>query len=386
MSTINNLRKNKFVFFIEAFIRVIMNKFIRLVCGLRKIFKNHEPPSSVYGIILNGGIGDCIMAVPAIHQLSKVAEAIYLIVPSHSKIFFETYENIHVCEYEGSHRKLEQFYRWVLFLRQRKMTILSFNPRFEFFLVSLLSPHSRYFGFIQDRITLSGYGLSFDDVDVSGMNKMTRYRTLVEHLDFSVSSEAFDWAFYFKSKYSCAMFKTDYVVCAPGKTNLWPAGRWAPERFSKSIEKVANKYGLTVIFVGTSDQSFDVATVIEKLDGKTSFIDLCGRTNMKELISVIIGARAVLCNDSGIMHLANLVEVPCISIFSFSCPNEFSWGDKAIPIHAKKLPCQPCVPSVGSLIGDNFAFHCPYNSACDRSVKSVAVIEAFERIFNDGEI
>jgi ADP-heptose:LPS heptosyltransferase len=49
-------------------------------------------------------------------------------------------------------------------------------------------------------------------------------------------------------------------------------------------------------------------------------VDLLGKTNLLELISLLRGAKFVVSVDSGPMHLAAALEVPLLSIHTWSDP------------------------------------------------------------------
>ncbi len=95
-----------------------------------------------------------------------------------------------------------------------------------------------------------------------------------------------------------------YAVLVPGAAPHRPEKRFPAEKF----REVAAGLGLPVIVAGTAGER-PLAQVI----GGT---DLTGKTNFLQLASVFRGAALAIGNDTGPMHLAAALGVPCISLFS----------------------------------------------------------------------
>lgn len=101
--------------------------------------------------------------------------------------------------------------------------------------------------------------------------------------------------------------KNDYAVIAPGAR--WPTKRWLPERFGKVASMLPLK---TIIVGGKSDVSL-AEEVVTASKGKATSI--AGKTGLKDLAAIIGGARFMLCNDSGPMHIAAALNIPVFAIF-----------------------------------------------------------------------
>ena len=106
------------------------------------------------------------------------------------------------------------------------------------------------------------------------------------------------------------------VIClAPGSSNTpekrWPIANWV-NLLKLLIENFpSNEFRL----VGTTSDS----KICNEIKLKVPFRnvrDLSGKTNLVELCSLFLNARALICNDSGSMHLANATGTPIVAIFS----------------------------------------------------------------------
>jgi ADP-heptose:LPS heptosyltransferase len=71
-------------------------------------------------------------------------------------------------------------------------------------------------------------------------------------------------------------------------------------------------------------------------------IDICGRTDIKELAGILSLCKFVVGSDTGAMHLANAVGIKNVFIFGGSDINETSPVGKNSKIVSAYLPCSPC--------------------------------------------
>jgi lipopolysaccharide heptosyltransferase II len=137
---------------------------------------------------------------------------------------------------------------------------------------------------------------------------------------------------------------TDFVVLAPGgAANVkeeMDSRRWGAENFT-ALAGMLIHAGWKVMLLGSSgDQKI---TRLVKA-AQPEVIDLCGRTTLSEAAALMKKARLVVCNDSGLMHLADAVGARIIAIFGPTHPEEkkpLSSGNIAV-WKGEKLECSPC--------------------------------------------
>lgn len=126
----------------------------------------------------------------------------------------------------------------------------------------------------------------------------------------------------------------DYAVMVPGarwKTKMWPT-----EYFGLLAAQLPIK---TFVVGGTSDISIAEA-VVRASEGRA--VSLAGKTSLRELISIIRGARFVCSNDSGPMHIAAACTVPVIAIFGPTSPAKTGPYGDGHRIVSRKAVCSPC--------------------------------------------
>lgn len=115
--------------------------------------------------------------------------------------------------------------------------------------------------------------------------------------------------------------------------------------------------------VGTGDE------VCQGLPADKCF-NMCGKTDLQELMQLVRFSRFMICNDSGIMHLGAVLGKEGIAVFGSTDPT--ATGPISPLWHAlsERTPCSPC-----------FEHICPYgHKKCMDSVSAGAIIEEMKKI------
>ena len=103
-----------------------------------------------------------------------------------------------------------------------------------------------------------------------------------------------------------------YVVLIPGAAAHRPRKRWPAARFGELAQRVAAR-GQTPVIVGGPADVPHAATIRAACPEAT---DLTGRTTLLQLANVLSRAGLVVGNDTGPTHLAAVLGVPTIALFS----------------------------------------------------------------------
>ena len=104
----------------------------------------------------------------------------------------------------------------------------------------------------------------------------------------------------------------DYAVLVPGSSAPNPERRWPPARFAALGRKLL-AHGIRPVLVGTAMDRPVLDEVMAALPGA---LDLGGKTDVPQLASLTRGARVVVGGDTGPMHLAAIVGVPAVVLYS----------------------------------------------------------------------
>jgi ADP-heptose:LPS heptosyltransferase len=124
--------------------------------------------------------------------------------------------------------------------------------------------------------------------------------------------------------------RAPYVVLCPGAAHAskrWPAGHWRALALA-----LAPRF--TVVATGTAAERPLLAGV--------PVVDAFGWA-LGPTAALLAGARGVVANDSGLMHLATAVGVPVVVLFGPTAP-AFGYGpyQATAQVLERALPCRPC--------------------------------------------
>ncbi len=98
--------------------------------------------------------------------------------------------------------------------------------------------------------------------------------------------------------------------------------QWPLDRFSFCIDRLCGA-GYQIVLLGSPNDKEDAKSIIEGITQSHSndILNLIGRTSIPEVIDIVGLARAVITNDSGLMHVAAATERPVIALFGPTSPS-----------------------------------------------------------------
>jgi len=163
------------------------------------------------------------------------------------------------------------------------------------------------------------------------------YSDTTPHLNVSTSATQS-----VQSKLQSANITDSIYVFCPG-AEYGPSKRWPTEHFAMLAQELikANPTNHIILIGSHGDQN--LANEISSPGQQNSNIhNWCGSTSLDEAIALIGMSKAVVSNDSGLMHIAAALRVPQVAIFGSSDPAHTPpLSDKAKIIWLD-LPCSPC--------------------------------------------
>ena len=92
--------------------------------------------------------------------------------------------------------------------------------------------------------------------------------------------------------------------------------------------------------VGTAPESEALARIIRSA-GENG-INLAGKCSVRELIAVLRGARIVVGNDSGPVHLSAAMGRPTVAVFGSTSPEWTAPRGAAVRVLKTNAECAPC--------------------------------------------
>jgi heptosyltransferase-2 len=157
------------------------------------------------------------------------------------------------------------------------------------------------------------------------------------------------------------------VALCPG-AEYGPAKRWPVDRFAAVARHFINRHQLrAVIFGAESDAEVaaHLATQIPEVENRA------GKTSLAEFMTALAGAKLVVCNDSGAMHLASVLGTPTVAIFGSTEPQMTGPLGPRTEVLRHHVPCSPC-----------FLRECPIDFACMLSVTPEMAVAAGEKLLS----
>ena len=98
-------------------------------------------------------------------------------------------------------------------------------------------------------------------------------------------------------------------------------------------------------------------------------VNMCGMTDLQELMMFIRFSRFMICNDSGIMHLGAALGKPGIAIFGSTDPTATGPISPEWLCLSERTECSPCFKHV-----------CPFgHKKCMEQVSTDAIIEELKK-------
>jgi ADP-heptose:LPS heptosyltransferase len=111
----------------------------------------------------------------------------------------------------------------------------------------------------------------------------------------------------------------EFVCLHPGASV--PERRWPLEWFAAIGEALARR-GLRLVLTGTAQEAELTAALTRKL--RVPALDLAGRTDLGSLAALLCRAQLLVCNDTGVSHVADALRLPSIVLSTGG--NAERWG------------------------------------------------------------
>ena len=102
-----------------------------------------------------------------------------------------------------------------------------------------------------------------------------------------------------------------YVLMIPGCSAANAYKRW-PAKFYGKVAIALAKKGIASVVIGTNAEKEDIETVCKSTPLAVNF---CNCNKIIDIPDIAHHALAVIGNDTGPMHMAELTNVPCITLF-----------------------------------------------------------------------
>ncbi len=154
--------------------------------------------------------------------------------------------------------------------------------------------------------------------------------------------------------------------------------RWLPERFAEVADTLAARHGSATLLVGDVQDVPIAAAVAAKMQHQP--VNLAGSLSLMESAAAVEACDLVVCNDTGLMHIATALKKRVVAIFGPTTEELgfFPFGPLSRVVQ-KPLPCRPC-----SHVGSK---RCPKGHfRCMRDIPAAEVAEVAEELLATGGV
>jgi ADP-heptose:LPS heptosyltransferase len=160
--------------------------------------------------------------------------------------------------------------------------------------------------------------------------------------------------------------------------SAWKGKEWPTEHYLKWVEShLATHEGEEFVLLGTTKDLSAVALRDALLRSGVKFEDTLGKYSLREISQVLAGCSLVVGADTGLLHLAEAVNTPVVTLFG-PTRADFGFGPldpRSQPVHSG-LWCAPCSKD-GSL-----CFRAFDRYACLKKIEGRVVESAVRKVIS----
>ncbi|MBI4826811.1 MAG: lipopolysaccharide heptosyltransferase II [Nitrospirae bacterium] len=318
----------------------------------------NKPTENIKRILIRGvnWIGDAVLTIPAIsavrHEFPD-AHISLLVKPWVADIFKENRDIDEIILYEKEYDSLAGKFRLAKELRQKGFDkVILLQNAFDAALITWLAGIPERIGYARDArgflltksIPVEKESLKKHQINYYlGLLNQAGIDARFTHPYIYLTDKEREWARSLINSSPLQIQNSPIIGINPGAA-YGSAKRWMPESFAEVIKRIVDELnGRVIIFGGPSET--EIANEIAGLcpGHSKDIMIMAGKTDIRQLASLISECDAFITNDSGPMHMASALLVPTVAIFGSTdstATGPFGEGHKII---TSNLPCAPCL-------------------------------------------
>lgn len=143
------------------------------------------------------------------------------------------------------------------------------------------------------------------------------------HLEFPLDTQ--DFAELAASGVATDLLPGTYFCVHPGARSREKC--WPPQLFAQVADLLAEESGLRVVLTGSTKETDLTAAVAAHM--RHAALDTAGPLSIGGMAALMSGARLLLCNDTGVSHIAAALRLPSVVVFSKADIRRWSPLDRA---------------------------------------------------------
>lgn len=147
---------------------------------------------------------------------------------------------------------------------------------------------------------------------VDSFLQFATYVGVREHViewDLPLRPDEIEWA---RAKLAgCRGIKLAVVLAASKAERNWPI-----ERYRETLERVAARWPLTVVLIGSADPAERALADALRRELRAPVCDLVGATDLRQLAALMGEVDALLAPDTGPLHIAQAMRTPVVGLYA----------------------------------------------------------------------
>ncbi len=166
-----------------------------------------------------------------------------------------------------------------------------------------------------------------------------------------------------------------FIAVAPG--SRWKTKQWPVARFAAAAQDLAARHEATIVMLGDRHDRGLVREFRQQV--AVPVIDAVGQLPLMPTAALLQQCRLLLCNDSGLMHMATALGVPVVAVFGPTVRALGFYPFQAMAqVVSHPLSCRPCTTK-----GAN---RCPRgHHDCMRRIAPEQVVTAAETLWPESK-
>lgn len=132
-----------------------------------------------------------------------------------------------------------------------------------------------------------------------------------------------------------------YIGIVLGTAN--PLKDWGSVRFKELAGLILSKTSCGVVFLGGTPDRKAAQEIMDGLEGKGRILDSCGNFSLVEIPEVLKRLSLVIGVDTGLIYMADALDVPLIDIAGPCIMDQRPNGTMSVIVRNTGLDCLPCV-------------------------------------------
>ena len=148
------------------------------------------------------------------------------------------------------------------------------------------------------------------------------------------------------------------------------AKQWPPGRYAALCNRIRASWDARVVVFGGPGERTVGRRISALMQGGCT--DLCGRTNLREVVALIEKCQLFITNDSGLMHVAAAFDLPLVAVFGSTDPVATGPTNARSRVVQAPTSCSPC-----------FKRECPEDHRCMKDISVDQVYGVVEGLLEE---